>query len=134
MNELDARSLSRLNGVHPDLVAVVKLAAQGASFIVTEGLRTQERQRELFLAKKSQTMNSRHLTGHAVDLAIWADEDKDKVVDANELSWKFQHYQELAEVMKKAAQELRIALIWGGDWTTFKDGPHFELDRKVYPN
>jgi len=79
-------------------------------------------------------MNSRHLTGHAVDLAIWADEDADKVVDANELSWKFQHYQELAEVMKKAAQELGIALIWGGDWTTFKDGPHFELDRKVYPN
>lgn len=134
MSELDARSLSRLNGVHPDLVAVVKLAAQDASFIVTEGLRTYERQRELFLAKKSQTMNSRHLTGHAVDLAIWADEDKDKVVDANELSWKFQHYQELAEVMKKAAQELGIALIWGGDWTTFKDGPHFELDRKVYPN
>ena len=133
MSELDARSLSRLNGVHPDLVAVVKLAAQDASFIVTEGLRTYERKRELFLAKKSQTMNSRHLTGHAVDLAIWEDRDADKVVDADELSWKFQHYQELADKMKQAAESLGIKIKWGGDWTTFKDGPHFELDKKIYP-
>ena len=133
MNELDARSLSRLTGVHPDLAAVVKLAARDASFIVTEGVRTQERQRELFLAKKSQTMNSRHLTGHAVDLAVWCDVDADKVVDANELSWKFPHYTELADFVKKAAQELGVNIIWGGDWTTFKDGPLFELDRRYYP-
>lgn len=132
MNELDARSLSRLNGVHPDLAAIVKLAARDASFIVTEGVRTKERQLELFLAKKSQTMNSRHLTGHAVDLAIWADTNADKVVGVNELSWKFQHYQELADFVKKAAQELGVAIVWGGDWVSFKDGPHFELDRKVY--
>ena len=85
------------------------------------------------MAKKSQTMNSRHLTGHAVDLAIWEDRDADKVVDADELSWKFQHYQELADKMKQAADSLGIKIKWGGDWTTFKDGPHFELDKKIYP-
>lgn len=132
MNTLDQRSLKRLEGIHPDLVAVVLLAAEVSTFIVTEGLRTQERQRELFLAKKSQTMNSRHLTGHAVDLAIWEDKDEDKVVDADELSWKFPHYQQLAEKMKEAAAKLNTAIIWGGDWTTLKDGPHFELDRRTY--
>ena len=57
----------------------------------------------------------------------------DKVVDADELSWKFQHYQELADKMKQAAESLGIEIKWGGDWTTFKDGPHFELDKKIYP-
>lgn len=133
---LDDRSLRRLVGVHPDLVAVVKRAAEmvtDKTFVVTEGTRTYERQLELFTAKKSKTMNSRHLTGHAVDLACWFDSDADKVVDADELSWKFPDYQNLAAVMKVAAAELGVAIVWGGDWTTLKDGPHFELDRKVYP-
>lgn len=136
--QLPARSLEKLKDVHEDLKRVILHAAdtyQSSSylFIVTEGLRSKERQRELFLARKSTTMNSRHLTGHAVDLAIWEDRDQDKVVDADELSWKFAHYQELADHIKKTAQELGIKIAWGGDWTTFKDGPHFELDRHFYP-
>ena len=133
---LDERSMRRLFGVHPALVSVVLEAAKLANdetFVVTEGLRTYERQLELFTAKKSKTMNSRHLTGHAVDLACWFDKDADKVVDANELSWKFADYQKLAAVVKDAASRLGVQIVWGGDWTTFKDGPHFELDRKVYP-
>jgi hypothetical protein len=35
--------------------------------------------------------------------------------------------------VKAAAEELGVALDWGGDWKKFKDGPHFELDRNVYP-
>ena len=141
--QLPLRSLDRLKGVHPDLIAVVLRAAELhqdniTKFIVTEGVRTLERQRELFLAHKSQTMNSRHLIGkdflgHAVDLAIWEDRDEDKVVDADELSWKFPAYKDLADKMKEAAKELGIPIKWGGDWTTLKDGPHFELDRTVYP-
>lgn len=133
---LDERSMRRLVGVHPALVSVVLKAAELAddeTFVVTEGPRTYDRQLELFKAKKSKTMNSRHLTGHAVDLACWFDKDADKVVDANELSWKFADYQNLAAVVKDAASRLGVQIVWGGDWTTFKDGPHFELDRKVYP-
>lgn len=141
--QLPPRSLDKLKGVHPDMVAVVLRAAELhqdsiTKFIVTEGVRSLERQKELFLAHKSQTMNSRHLVGkdllgHAVDLAIWEDRDEDKVVDADELSWKFAAYKDLADKMKQAAKELNISIKWGGDWTTLKDGPHFELDRTVYP-
>ena len=134
--KLDDRSLKRLAGVHKDLARVIEEAAlisEDDKFIVTEGMRTRERQAELFLAKKSTTMNSRHLTGHAVDLAVWYDKDEDKVVDADELSWKFADYKKLADLVKEVAAHLGIPVVWGGDWTTFKDGPHFELDRKVYP-
>lgn len=133
---LDERSSRRLVGVHSDLVSVVLEAASSMpdlSFVVTEGPRTYERQLELFTAKKSRTMNSRHLTGHAVDLAVWYDRDADRVVDVDELSWKFSDYQSLAAVLKAAANKLGIPIVWGGDWTTLKDGPHFELDRKAYP-
>ena len=109
------------------------------AFVVTEGVRTLARQRELFLAKKSQTMNSRHLPhpsdglSRAVDLAIWEDRDLDRVVDADELTWRFPHYKELATWVKRASVQLNIPVTWGGDWTTLKDGPHFELNRAVYP-
>lgn len=121
---LDDRSKVRLQGVHPDLVRVIDLASTRASFIVTEGLRTKERQAELFKAGASKTMNSRHLTGHAVDLAV-------KV--GNEIRWDWPLYEELAEVVKKCARELEIPIVAGADWVKFRDGPHFELDRKVYP-
>ena len=131
---LPQKSLDRLAQVHPDLQTVILAAAVDTPhlFIVTEGLRSLERQKELFTAKKSKTMNSRHLTGHAVDLAVWFDLDADKVVDAGELSWKFPVYKELADHVKGVAAELKVAIVWGGDWTTFKDGPHFELDRRRY--
>ena len=136
--QLNLRSLDKLKGVHPDLVSVVLKTAELyqdgiTKFVVTEGVRSIERQKELFLAHKSQTMNSRHLNGYAVDLAIWEDRDEDKVVDVDELSWKFTAYKDLADKMKQAAKELNIPIKWGGDWTTLKDGPHFELDSTVYP-
>lgn len=135
MIELNTASLKRLESVHPDLVAVVKHAA-GLSdllFVVTEGLRTIERQKQLVAEGKSQTMKSRHLTGHAVDLAVWFDRDADKVVDVDELSWKFEFYKQLADTMKAAAQELGVVIEWGGDWKSLVDGPHFQLTWKDYP-
>lgn len=123
--KLGAKSLERLRGVHPDLVAVVKRAItlSEIDFTVTEGLRTRERQAQLVKAGASKTMNSRHITGHAVDLAAWVDG----------VRWDWGLYAKLAAAMKLAASELGVAIIWGGDWRTFKDGPHFELDRRVYP-
>ena len=120
---LGTRSSQRLSGVHPDLVAVVKRAIQitEQDFSVLEGIRNINRQRELFKAGKSTTMNSRHLTGHAVDLAPWP------------TSWEWEGFYPIAEAMKQAAEELEVDIVWGGDWKSFPDGPHFELSRKTYP-
>lgn len=120
---LNVRSEKNLTGVHPDLVKVVRLASERASFIVTEGLRTAERQAQLVAAGASKTQKSRHLTGHAVDLAALV---------GNEVRWDWPLYKKLADVMKQAAQELNIPIEWGGDWRTFKDGPHFQLPWDKY--
>ena len=138
---LSRRSLERMQGVHPDLVKVVLLAIQltEVDFGVIEGLRTIEKQREYVAKGASKTMNSRHLAhpsdglSRAVDLAIWEDRDLDRVVDADELSWRFPHYKDLATWVKRASVQLNVPVTWGGEWTTLKDGPHFELNRAVYP-
>lgn len=126
------RDRQRLQGVHPDLVRVIERARRYQPFIVTEGLRTRERQVHLVSIGASQTMNSRHLTGHAVDLAYWLD-DGDGVPENGEIRWDWPLYAKLGQAVKQAAQEIGIPIIWGGDWTSFRDGPHFELDRRVYP-
>lgn len=121
---LTARDMQRLAGVHPDLVRVISRARASADFIVTEGLRTEARQRQLVAAGASQTMHSRHLTGHAVDLAALVD---------GAVRWDWPLYDGLALAVKRAAVEEEVAIVWGGDWPKFRDGPHFELDRRRYP-
>lgn len=124
--KLSARSLSKLEGVHPDLVKVVKLAIEltDVDFGVTEGLRTIERQRELVAKGASKTMNSRHITGHAVDLVAYV---------GREVRWDWPLFHKIAAAMKQAANALGVPIIAGADWKKFPDGPHFELDRKFYP-
>ena len=126
MYKLGPRSLMRLKDVHPDLVAVVKRAIQisEVDFTVLEGLRTIERQMALRDAGASQTMNSRHLNGHAVDLGAWVD---------GQVDWSWPLYHKIADAMKAASQELKIPIEWGGDWKRFKDGPHFQLPWEKYP-
>lgn len=125
MTALGDRSLRALEGVHPDLVRVVLRAAAGpTAFIVTEGRRSAERQAQLVAAGKSRTLASRHLTGHAVDLAVLAGKGV--------ISWARPDYKILALQVKAAASELGVQVVWGGDWEWF-DGPHFELSRKAYP-
>ena len=123
---LSRRSLERMQGVHPDLVKVVLLAIEltEVDFGVTEGVRTIEKQREHVARGASKTMNSRHLTGHAVDLVAYIGAD---------VRWDWPLYHKIADAMKRAAKDLNVPIVWGGDWTSFKDGPHFELDRKSYP-
>jgi peptidoglycan L-alanyl-D-glutamate endopeptidase CwlK len=131
---MDEVSTKRLSGVHPDLVAVVEMAftklPPGLSFRITEGLRNKERQARLVASGASRTMNSRHLTGHAVDLVALTDLDGDGKM---EVRWDWPLYYRLADVMLSAAAELNVSVVWGGSWRTFPDGPHFELDRKRYP-
>lgn len=124
--KLGPRSIARLKGVHPDLVKVVERAIilTPVDFTVLEGLRSPERQKTLVTSGASQTMNSRHLTGHAVDLGAWVDDQVD---------WSWPLYSKIAVAMKTAAIELKIPIEWGGDWKTFKDGPHFQLPSKDYP-
>lgn len=64
------RSLNNLKGVHSDLVKEVRRALEISEldFTVIEGVRTKERQAQLFKQGATKTMNSRHLTGHAVDI------------------------------------------------------------------
>jgi peptidoglycan LD-endopeptidase CwlK len=123
---LGQRSLTRLDGVHPDLVRVVKKAAilSNLDFTVLEGLRSAERQKQLVSQGASKTMNSRHLTGHAVDLAPMI---------GGKISWDWPLYHKLAKVIKAAAADEKVPLVWGGDWRAFKDGPHWELPWKFYP-
>lgn len=144
---LSNQSLKRLDGVHPDLVKVVKRAIQitEMDFAVNEGLRSKEQQRKYVNAGKSQTMESNHLTGHAVDIV--------PTPNGGAISWDWQHYYPMAVAMQKAAEELNIKVRWGGCWEVingkqgdpkswvdaygarkraqgkkaFTDGPHFEL-------
>lgn len=117
---LSQKSLDRMKGVDDRLVRVVKRAIEltPIDFTVTEGLRTLERQKELVAKGFSQTMNSKHLKGLAVDLGALVD---------GKLTWEKKPYYTIADAMKQAAAELGIAIRWGGDFKSFFDGPHFEL-------
>ena len=128
---LSARSLERLDGAHHDLAAVIKAAAARSSidFTVTEVLRTPERQRQLVAAGASKTMKSRHLPGadgksRAVDIAPLL---------GGKVSWDWPLFYKLAPIIKAAATDIGIPIEWGGDWRTFKDGPHWQLPWKDYP-
>jgi len=123
---LGPRSKQRLKGVHPDLVKVVERAIKitDVDFTVLEGLRTPERQKVLVEAGASQTLNSRHLTGHAVDLGAWV---------GDEVRWDWPLYHKIHIAMLAASIELQIPIEWGGNWKRFKDGPHYQLPWKDYP-
>jgi peptidoglycan L-alanyl-D-glutamate endopeptidase CwlK len=124
---LTPRDISRLAGVHPDLVRVVIRARAGEVFTVIEGVRSQERQAVLVAKGASQTMKSRHLTGHAVDLGPVPLDWEDTAA-----------FRRLAKVMQRAADDEGVAIVWGGTFRdragkAWFDGPHFELCRRKYP-
>lgn len=122
---LSQRSKDRLTGVHPDLVKVIEEAIKESplDFSISEGLRTKERQKVLFDAGKSQTMNSRHITGKAVDIAV---------IREGEVTWDLRYYRIVTDHIKQVAKELDIPIVCGIDWTSFVDGPHIELHRAKY--
>ena len=150
---LSSRSLGKLEGVHPDLVAVVKRAIEitDVDFGVTYGVRTVEEQEKLVASGRSQTMKSKHLiqdTGysHAVDLVAY---------DGSDVVWEINVYDNICDAMARAADELEVPVKWGAAWSEgdirfyedtaedamnayidlrrsqgrrpFIDGPHFEI-------
>lgn len=126
MTPLSERSRVRLKGVHPDLVGVIEEAAvlSPVDFMVTEGLRSPARQAALVRAGASRTLKSRHLTGHAVDVGALVD---------GRVRWDWPLYARIAKAIKETAAARRVPIVWGGDWRTLRDGPHFELERETYP-
>lgn len=151
--KLSKRSLSRLDGVHPDMVAVVKRAIEisKVDFGVTQGVRTLAQQKEYVRTGKSQTMNSKHLPqkdgySHAVDVVAYVGKD---------ISWELNLYDDIADAFAQAAKELGVSVKWGAAWNVtditkwngtmeaammhyiderrsqgrrpFIDSPHFEL-------
>ncbi|MBG2802435.1 MULTISPECIES: M15 family metallopeptidase [Proteus] len=124
---LSQRSQNNLNDVHQDLVRIVYLALTFSEydFVVIEGVRSLIRQKELMKEGKSKTLNSRHLTGHAVDIVPLVN---------GVIPWQdWSAFESVSKAMKKAAYQLGISINWGGDWVSFRDGPHYELCRGAYP-
>lgn len=148
MYELSQRSLSRLDGVDERLVRVVCAAIKlsNVDFGVSEGLRTEERQKELVSKGASKTMKSKHLEGKAVDLIGYI---------GGKVSWEITTYDDIADAVKMAAKAEGVKVRWGAAWhiddiceyegtmedamndyidlrrsqgrRPFIDGPHFEL-------
>lgn len=157
---LGISSESKLVGVHPDLVKVVRYAYDllqsrntGVGMVVLEGVRTLERQKKLVASGASKTMDSRHLTGHAVDLGATVD---------GEVRWDWPLYYIIGGVVRETSVHLNIPIVWGAVWDrriddltdeggmqddvdayvqrqralgkkSFLDGPHFQLDKVRYP-
>lgn len=121
-----SRSLKRLEGVHCDLVKVMMhaISISDMDFTVLEGRRTLARQKVLLQQGATRTLKSRHITGHAVDIAPLV---------AGSVRWDWPLYNRLAKIIKQAAKEVGVTVEWGGDWKTFKDGPHWQLPHKGYP-
>lgn len=123
------RSKLNLEGVHPDLVKVLVdayagIQLLGVDVIVTEGVRDGLRQQKLLAEGKSQTLNSRHLTGHALDIAVIKD---------GTATWDLEYYRQVADVVKDSAKAHGIDVEWGGDWSSLVDGTHFQLSWAAYP-
>jgi len=114
------QSIQHLSEIHLDLYEVVFYARliSKVPFEITDGLRTIEEQRYFYTTGKSRTLASKHLKGLAVDVVPIP------------VSWEPEAFYPIAEAMKKSSDILDIPIVWGGDWKTFKDYPHFELKER----
>lgn len=133
------RTLKNMEGLHPDLIRVLNRAKDitPTRFVVTEGLRTLERQKELKRIGASKTLRSRHLKqadgyGHAFDFYAYVDINQNGRIEFAEMA-SVRLMIPIAKAIKAAALAEGVAVTWGGDWRTFRDYPHFELDRTKYP-
>jgi len=121
------RSINKMEGVHDDLrkVMLEAIKTSPVDFGITCGLRTVTEQQRLVKEGKSRTMNSRHLTGHAVDVVCYVD---------GKATWAEKYYTLLAGHILGVAANMKVPLVWGGSFKGFFDGPHFELNRQFYKN
>jgi peptidoglycan L-alanyl-D-glutamate endopeptidase CwlK len=122
MNSLNKRSRDNLATVKPALRQLFEAAIVDSpyNFIVISGKRTLAEQKVLLATGKTTTLNSRHLTGDAADIAVEVNGD---------ITWNGAYYKTVAAHIKKVAKKLGIAIEWGGDWKSFIDSGHFQLAR-----
>lgn len=131
-----AASRSRLDTVHPDLRRVIDVAFSHSSmpYDLTiprdGGARTLERQQELLEQGKTQILDSRHVTRKTFDLSLAV--DVVPYIDGAP-RWEWGPLRQCAEVIFRVAYDLRVPVIWGGHWSDFPDGAHWELPRGIYP-
>ena len=125
MASFSTYSLSKLKGVNPLLVKVMQEAIKETpvDFRILEGLRTLERQKYLVAKGASKTLKSRHLSGKAVDVGAYVNKT---------VNWDVKYYKQIAAHVKKVANTLGVSITWGGDWASFPDYGHFELNKEVY--
>lgn len=131
---LSKSSEAKLKGVHPDLVRVVLRCAKDwkdtqFTFGVTCGVRTLEEQKVLVKKGASKTLKSRHIPAkngysHAIDVVAFID---------GKVRWDWPLYDKISKAMKAAAKAEKVPVEWGGDWVSFKDGPHYQLPWASYP-
>ena len=114
---LSQKSFKKLAGVNEILQDTVKEAIKltKVDFGVIYGVRTLDEQKRLYEAKRSQTMNSKHLlqdddTGHAVDLMAY---------DGKNPSWELSVYDDIADAMKAAAKINGDKISWGAAWQCY---------------
>ena len=107
--KLSERSLARLEGVEDSMRAVTELAIEytKVDFGVTCGLRTIEEQKALVEAGASQTMNSKHIPGLAVDVVAYI---------GPRITWELNVYDDIADAFAEAGRELGVSLRWGAAW------------------
>lgn len=124
--QFSERSEMNLKGVNHDLIAVCRhaLLISPVDFAIVDGLRTKEEEAKHVADGKSQTMNSRHLTGHAVDVMAY---------DGSKPTWEVPYYLQIMDAMRTASYALGIKIECGGDWKTLRDYGHFQLSRETYP-
>jgi peptidoglycan L-alanyl-D-glutamate endopeptidase CwlK len=133
--KLTAKDEAHLKRVHPDLARVMRRAAADwkatdKAFFITCSIRTLAEQKKLLAAGATRTLRSRHLPGktnklsHAIDLAVRM---------GKQIKWDWPLYVDLAKRVKAAARAEKVLIEWGGDWTSFRDGPHFQLPWNKYP-
>lgn len=131
---LSKSSEAKLKGVHPDLVRVVLRCAKDwkdtqFTFGITCGVRTLEEQKVLVKKGASKTLKSRHIPAkngysHAIDVVAFID---------GKVRWDWPLYDKISKAMKAAAKAEKVPVEWGGDWVSFRDGPHYQLPWASYP-
>ncbi len=130
--KLTKRDISRIKECHPKIQKLffsVAADEKCPNFLVVDGARTVEEQRRNVAKGVSKTMRSRHIPAkngysHAIDVAPFIN---------GKLSWDWKDYYPLAKIIKQHAKKLNVPIEWGGDWKTFKDGPHWQLPWKEFP-
>ena len=119
---LSDRSLKAMKGLHKDLVQLIKVGIVNSpyDFVITEGLRSAERQAEMLRTKKSKVRHSKHQDGFAVDIMAYDENGKG--------TWEHTYYEAINSHIQEVANLEGIVITWGGTWTTLVDAVHFQIE------